>query len=219
MRTQITTIILLACAGFFTLQARAQQQQSQQPDPQTTMQQFRDKMMQNMQAKGIDPQQFFSDIRDKMQSGTMDTGDIQKMMIDKGIIDQQMVTDMQSAMQSATLSRIKDQLAASDDEWKVIQPKIMKVLAASAGANQTPAGRGMAGFMGLPSGNADKAMKDLRTTVNDPHASPETIGLKLQAWRDAHQKAKADLAAAEKDLVDVLTVRQEATLMQMGLIQ
>lgn len=41
---------------------------------------------------------------------------------------------------------------------------------------------------------------------------------KLKAFRDAKAKAQADLVAAQAKLKEVLKVRQEAQLVQMGLL-
>jgi hypothetical protein len=173
-----------------------------------------------MIAKGIDPQEFFGQIRQQMQDGTFDPAQFQQMMIDKGIIDRQMAEQMQTTMQSATMARIREQLAANDAEWKVLQPKIQKVLLLLAAASPPGQSAGMSMMLGAPVGVSPvaKATKDLRAALKDPHTSEEAFGTRLRAWREAHEKAKADLATAQKDLTDVLTIRQEAALMQMGLI-
>jgi hypothetical protein len=78
----------------------------------------------------------------------------------------------------------------------------------------------MASFMGFQTVSpVAKAMNDLRAAVKDPKTSNQTLGTKLRTWRDARDKAKTDLAKAQKDLIDVLTPRQEATLFNMGFIQ
>jgi hypothetical protein len=212
-------LTLLLTAPLFA-QPQPNSNSANNSDPQADLQQMRQQIFTNMAAKGIDPQQFFQDIRDKMASGNFDPADIQKLMIDKGIMDQAMVDKMQTAMQSSTLSRIKDQLQATDAEWHIIQPKIQKVLLAQADTLPPGQSGGMRMFMGISTGSAavSKATKDLRTALADPTTTPQTLDLRLHAWRDAHEKAKSDLATAQKDLVDVLTVRQEATLASMGLI-
>ncbi len=194
-----------------------------QPPPtteQAAAQQMRMTIFQNMVAKGIDPQEFFGQIRQQIQDGTFDPAELQQSLIDKGIIDKQMATQMQATMQSAAMNRIKQQLEASDAEWKVLQPKVQKVLLAFAAASPPGQGAGMSMMMGAPVGVSAvaKATKDLRAAVKDPNTSAETFSTRLRIWRDAHERAKTDLAAAQKDLTDVLTVRQEAVLMQMGLI-
>jgi hypothetical protein len=63
-----------------------------------------------------------------------------------------------------------------------------------------------------------RTTSDLRAAIADPHTSDTIFAHKLAAYREARDKAKENLTAAQKDLVDVLTVRQEAELAQMGLV-
>jgi hypothetical protein len=57
---------------------------------------------------------------------------------------------------------------------------------------------------------------DLQTALDDPKASPDEIREKVAALRKARENAKADLAAAEKDLLELLTAYQEAVLVNLG---
>jgi hypothetical protein len=57
---------------------------------------------------------------------------------------------------------------------------------------------------------------DLQAALDDPKASPDEIREKLAALRKAREKAKADLAAAQKDLLELLTAYQEAVLVNLG---
>jgi hypothetical protein len=57
---------------------------------------------------------------------------------------------------------------------------------------------------------------DLQAALDDPKASSEEIREKLTALREAGKKAKADLAAAQKDLLELLTAYQEAVLVSLG---
>jgi hypothetical protein len=59
-------------------------------------------------------------------------------------------------------------------------------------------------------------MAQLRTTLEKESASPEEIKTQLTAVRQAREKAKQDLAVAQQDLKKILTVRQEAMLVEMG---
>jgi hypothetical protein len=62
----------------------------------------------------------------------------------------------------------------------------------------------------------DKALAQLRTTLDNQSATPDDIKKQLTAVREAREKAKQDLAAAQAELVKILTVRQEALLVVMG---
>jgi len=221
MRKSIITFTL-ACLTLLAAKLHAQVPPAPATDDaaQQQMQQMRTQIFQNMAAKGINPQEFFQEIGQKMQSGSMDFADIQKVMLEKGIIDQKMVTQMQTTMQSAALNNVKRQLNATDEEWKVLQPKVSKVLTALAAASQPGQGGMMAGMMSGMSGQspAAAAMKELRAAITAPNTSPDIVSSKLRIWRDAHEKAKSELAGAQKELTELLTVRQEAVLMGMGLI-
>jgi hypothetical protein len=212
--------LILLIVGAFAAPVLAQNQENSANDPQSELQQMRQQIFQNMMAKGIDPQEFFGQIRQQMQDGTFDPAQLQKMLIEKGVLDEATANRMQMLTQSSTYLRIKQQLEANDDEWKVIQPKVQKLLSAIADAAPPAQAGGMRMAFGALSASSavTKATSDLRAAVNDPKTSAQTLELRLHAWRDAHEKAQADLAAAQKDLTSVLTARQEATLSMMGML-
>jgi len=133
-------------------------------------------------------------------------------------------------------SRLKERLGATDEEWKALQPKIEKV---STARRELMFGgmRGMFGGRGgrrggdntgttnaqpaqpeQPTSPLAKANKDLQTVLDTKDAKPEEIKAKLTALRDAKAKAQEGLKAAQKELTEVLTQRQEAVLVQMGMI-
>ena len=64
-----------------------------------------------------------------------------------------------------------------------------------------------------------KATQDLQTTLENKSATPEEIAAKLKAVREARAKAKEQVTAAQKDLKEVLTQRQEAVLVNMGWLE
>jgi hypothetical protein len=53
----------------------------------------------------------------------------------------------------------------------------------------------------------------------DAKASPDELKAKLGKLRDARKVKEADLSKAQEALRKVLTVRQEATAVSMGLLQ
>ena len=200
--------IPLTCVALPPLRARAQQQQDgPSPDQQ--------EMFQQMQQA-----------RDQMASGAFDPADFQKQLVDKGLIDQDLVDKMQTTMQRVTVGTLKERLGASDDDWKIIQPKLQKVVALR-GATGQGGGAGGFGMMGIMGGAAQspaatdvsKAMRELRNALKDEKAKTEEIGAKLQAWRDARERAKSELTKAQADLIGILTARQEGVLLTMGFIQ
>jgi hypothetical protein len=139
--------------------------------------------------------------------------------------------------------RMKEQLGADDQAGKVIEPRLMKVMELN---RQTQAGgrggmmamfgamRGQRGGPGGPGGDqggpqgmrgrgpqgeptaVEKAMAQLRTTLQNQSASADEIKTALTNVRAAREKARQELAVAQQDLKKILTVRQEAILVEMG---
>jgi len=74
---------------------------------------------------------------------------------------------------------------------------------------------GPGGFAG--NNNAvSTALSELTTALDDATSTPEQIKAKLAAVRSARQKAAAELAAAQKALLPLLTADQEARLVSLG---
>jgi hypothetical protein len=132
--------------------------------------------------------------------------------------------------------RLKTSLKVTDEEWAVLQPLIEKVQTAQreAGAGRGgfgggPGGRG--GGPGGPGGNqgGGNAPADnrpgaaestaLRTALESDSTSPDDIKAKLAALREVRKKGAADLAIARDNLKKVVTVRQEAVLVSMGILE
>jgi hypothetical protein len=181
------------------------------------MQQVFQTILQNMLAKGIDPREFFQQI----QNGA-DPAEIQKQLIDQGLIDKKTLDQLQSTMQSVTANRIKLQLDATDDDWKALWPLIRKVMAAAAAINGTRGGGGMAGFFTTPSATGadlSRTRRALRDALSNPATPPEKFTALLADFRDAREKAQAELDSTRQDLIDAVTVRQEGVLATMGILE
>jgi hypothetical protein len=132
-----------------------------------------------------------------------------------------------AAMRERYMNGIKERLGATDDEWKVLQPKIEKVMAArdSRGGGFTGgrSGRDRGGSSNTNAAAGEqsavaKASADLRAALEDKSMSAEEITKRLTAYREAREKSRADRAAAQKELKDVLSARQEAVLVSSGLL-
>jgi hypothetical protein len=136
------------------------------------------------------------------------------------------------------MNRIKEQLGATDDEWKAIEPKVDKVMNAQRearggfgfggggpgggggrGGGGGGGGGGNAGAAPAPTTALGKASLELRTTLEDKNAAPETIAKKLAAVREAREKGRKDVADAQKELKEILTQRQEAVLVINGMLE
>lgn len=127
--------------------------------------------------------------------------------------------------------RLKAALKATDEEWTVIQPLLEKVQTAQrdslmgrfGGAFGGGRRGGGPGGGDQPPGNrpnrpSTPEANALRTALESDGTSAEEIKARLQALRDARKKAAGDLEQARQDLKKVLTLRQEAALVQMGLL-
>lgn len=127
--------------------------------------------------------------------------------------------------QERMVERMKETLEASDEEWKILKPRVEKVLTLSREA------RGMAGMAGFArrfrpqagesareQTQVEKCQEEVRKVLENKEAKPEEIKQKLTALRKAKEKAKQELAKAQQKLREVLTLRQEARLVLMGLL-
>ncbi len=128
-------------------------------------------------------------------------------------------------MRERMMTQLKEALGATDEEWTALQPKVDKVMT----AQQASRGGGFGGFGGgrggaAPADNAPQspvasASKDLQDVLGNKDSTPEQIKVKLQALRDARTKAHTDLVAAQAELKEVLTARQEAVLVARGMLE
>ena len=123
-------------------------------------------------------------------------------------------------------------LGATEEEWKVLGPKFTKV----QNLNWQIGGGGMAGMFGMRRGGGPgggmpgmaamfggesaltKARDSLYTALDNTSATPEQLQQALKTFRDARDKAKQELTAAQADLKKALTIKQEITLVAMGLL-
>jgi hypothetical protein len=128
-----------------------------------------------------------------------------------------------AAMRERYMNDIKQRLGATDDDWKVLQPKLEKVMNAQresrSGGGFGGRTRGGGGGDTQPTTAVGKASADLRTAIDNKDTSGEELTKKLAALREARDKARADTAAAQKELKEVLTPRQEAVLVNSGILE
>ena len=184
------------------------------------LQSVRDQAIQNMQNQGIDPQQMGNQIRQQMQNGTFDPGSFIQQLQQQGIINQGMLQQVQGAAQSLTLSTVRQALASPDDEWAILQPKLQRLLSARADADQNVTINVAVRFISGSNQDtpAQAAMKDLQAEFDNPQGTTARLAEKLLVWRQLHARAKAELQAAIDDLTGLLTLRQEAILVNIGLL-
>jgi len=150
-----------------------------------------------------------------------------------------MFGDIRKQFEKQRQKQLQEELGATDEEWKALGPKIEKVQTLSRLVGEDGAPGGMPG--GAPGGNPgampgrptfmnsldpnaqpsdiEKKARTLQTLLADKHAKPEDVTAALKAYRDARANARQDLAKARQELKDILTVRQEAQLVTMGILE
>jgi len=140
--------------------------------------------------------------------------------------------------QQRMIEMVKQDLGATDNEWTVIKPRLTKVMTLSREIN--PRGMGMMrpgrpgddmpgrnprGRQGQPpqpnqaeKSEIQKATDALQEVLDKTDATPDDIKAKLLALRNAKEKSKQELAKAQQELKEILSVRQEAKLVLSGLL-
>lgn len=139
--------------------------------------------------------------------------------------------DFIQRMMEARDANIKTALKATDDEWSVIQPLLDKVEQAQfawattgnfgfgfGGRRGGGGGAGGAGGGGRPLFPGTPEVQALNDAAQSDSTSNDDLKAKMAAVRAARKKAEDDLAAARENLQKVLSLRQEAVLLSMGIL-
>jgi hypothetical protein len=129
-------------------------------------------------------------------------------------------------MRQRMAERMRESLGATEDEWKVLGPRIEKVqqlMRQSRGVGfvrgrRPGEGRRAEGAPEREQSEVEKKAEALRSLLDDEASGAEAITAALDALRKAREKAQEDLAAARKELREVVTARQEARLVLMGIL-
>ena len=114
----------------------------------------------------------------------------------------------------------KNLSVTNDDEWAAIQPLIQKVMEARRGAGP---GGGMGPGPGGPGGRgrlgpqASSEQQALQKAIEDDAPAPQ-IKAALAKYRAARADKQAQLAEAQTSLKNVLSVKQEAQAVLLGLL-
>lgn len=138
-------------------------------------------------------------------------------------------------MQQRALERIRDEMSVTNnEEWKVIEARVQKVMETRRDVGMPGMGRmfgrrgGPGGPPGGPDGNADRPrrggfgnpspeMEALQKAI-DSNAPTDQVKDALKKYRDSHKAKQAALEKAQADLQKVLSVKQEAVAVSMGLV-
>ncbi len=146
----------------------------------------------------------------------------------RGNMDPAQMKEMQQRMQERMMQGLQDQLDMSDAEMTAIKPRITKVMELRQELRGSMF-RGMMGGMmrgrggdrggrqntanltGLP-----KIQSELSALIEKDGVKAAQIKAKLTEYRKAREKIQQNLAAAQANLLKVLTVKQEALMVMRG---
>jgi hypothetical protein len=118
---------------------------------------------------------------------------------------------------------LREQLGATEEEWKTLGPHVMKV---SDLHQATPNGGMMGGcMMGSPQDAQAKqqtpvetAREQLRAILDNTSATPDQIETQLTALSKVKETAKEPLTTAQNDLRKIITTRQKAQLVLLNIL-
>lgn len=136
-------------------------------------------------------------------------------------------------IQSRILTNLRDRLGVTDDEeWTIISERLLKVFEMRRGAG---GGGDASAFMrggsagsaaaaaaaksrgGFRPGGGSPELQALQTAINDKLPEAE-LKLRMTRLREVRQLNESKLQKAQEDLRAVLTVRQEAIAVLLGLL-
>lgn len=125
-------------------------------------------------------------------------------------------------------NRIKEEMGATDEEWKALQPKIEDLQKAQElnrgnmralfrrpggnGGNTPPADEGT-------KTEIQKKTEALKALVDAKDSDPKAIQEALKGLREEREKNKAALKKSQDALKELLTAKQEATLVMYGMLE
>jgi hypothetical protein len=127
--------------------------------------------------------------------------------------------------EEASLHTLKDSLGFSDNEWTLIEMKIklVQILASVSGTSNIPRPIAIKSASANPLvpdcvSRVRAAEQELVKVITDKNTAPELMRAKLGALRETRAQVREQLAKARQELTALLTVRQEAILVQRGLL-
>ena len=142
-------------------------------------------------------------------------------------------------MRQRMMERVREQLAVKDDaEWSVIESRIKKINDSRSGMGRGfggPGGPGGPGGQGAPGGQGGQGGQggrqgrggfgqanpdaEVLQSALDSGASADDIKVKLTAYRAAAKVKEVQLEKAQDELRQLLSVKQEARAVLLGLLK
>ncbi len=124
----------------------------------------------------------------------------------------QIMRERMAARNQHAIANLKEQLGCSDTEWQVVKPRVEAVYNLVHPLPQVGGGADSS------RSEVDHKMQELHEVLADKGADVERIRAGLTAVRAAKERANQRLAGARQSLRQLMTVRQEATLVVNGLL-
>jgi hypothetical protein len=123
------------------------------------------------------------------------------------IMEEQRLQDRQRAVED-----LQEQLDFSDQEWTVVKPRLEAVYSLRhSGARAGPGNESKRT-------EVEQKSSELRGLLRNEGAATDQIKAGLTALRAAKERARQELATAQQNLRQILTLRQEALLVLNGLL-
>ncbi len=132
-------------------------------------------------------------------------------------------------MRERMAQMMQERLGISEEEWTVLSPKIEAVMelqrdTRGGGMRGAWGGRGGQRGPGGPEGDAEQsavqqAQRSLAETLQNEDATADEIDANLTALRTARAEAQEKLDSARAELKELVTARQEAMLVMMGMLE
>ena len=126
-------------------------------------------------------------------------------------------------MQKRREESFRKRLGATEEEWKVLYPRIKKVQDIQSSSRTSMYGGMMVRRYGQRSSSREltdtqKALKELSDLMKKDDPNKADIKAALEKLRDAKKQNAVKLADARKELREIITVKQEAILVQMRIL-
>ena len=140
---------------------------------------------------------------------------------------------LRRAAMNRYLEQLRKRLDASDEEWAVLAPRLENLIRAQqeartgisgmrGGGAGPGGGRGGGGFFAPAReklSDLELAAEAVRLAARDPDIPNRDTSLALKEYRKEREKARSKLAAAEQEIRDLVTQRQEAILVMLGVLE
>lgn len=153
----------------------------------------------------------------KVTGGATSIGAMPGGVVTFGADGKPQVMDINEVRQRA-LDQLREQLGSSADEWAVLQPKIEKVQALASDAGVPVPRIGISITNSKSASEVNAKQQALRQALQNSAASDSEIRQKIAELRDSRAQARQLLAKARQELADLVTSRQEAILIDRGIL-